>query len=213
MRDCVFFVADKSMSETFAGFFSRPDRCQQLNCGPFEFVRSEDLFVAAGQNDPGLYTRADELLRPFQNSHRRAVVALDCDWDGSPGQAAILDAIARQMMESGWDGERFVVIAIEPELEQWIWQDSTVLETALRHQGPPSLRSVLAQRDLWPAGLAKPPQPKEAFIQVQHENGVKKSSAIFGRIAKEVQIAGCTDAEFLKLAQTLRAWFPPEAEA
>jgi hypothetical protein len=54
MRDCVFLVADKTMRETFLGFLSRANRCDQLRCGPFEFDPNEDLFFAAGQNDPGL---------------------------------------------------------------------------------------------------------------------------------------------------------------
>jgi hypothetical protein len=213
MRDCVFWVADKSMGETFFGFLSREDRCAQLGCGPFEFDRNEDLFVATGQNDPGIFKRADELLRPFQNTHRKAVVVLDCDWDTSPGQIEIRDAITQQLKASGWDAQRFIVIAIDPELEQWIWQDSPVLESALRHHGPQSLRATLSGRNLWPDAQVKPPKPKEVFIQIQHENGVKKSSSVFRRIASEVPIAACTDTEFQCLVNTLRAWFPAEGAA
>lgn len=213
MRDCVFFVADKTMRETFLGFLGREDRDQQLGCGPFEFDPNEDLFFAAGQNDPGLWTRADELLRPFLISHHKAVVVLDCDWDGSPGQAAILARITRQLTDSGWDADRVVVIAIDPELEEWIWQDSPVLERELRHTGPTSLRSSLAKRGLWPVDRNKPPSPKQVLLQLQTENRVKKSSAVFKRIAAAVPIAACADPEFQRLKSQLRAWFPPEVAA
>ena len=120
------------MGETFYGFLSREDRCTQLGCGPFEFDRDEDLFVATGHKDAsGIFKRADQLLRPFHNSHRKAVVVLDCEWDTSPGQAEIRKVITRQLIDSEWDNQQFVVIAINPELEQWIWQDSPVLEAAL----------------------------------------------------------------------------------
>lgn len=54
MRDCVFFVADRTMRDTFLGFLSRADRATQLQCGDFDCDTNEDLFFAAGQNDSGL---------------------------------------------------------------------------------------------------------------------------------------------------------------
>lgn len=213
MRDCVFFVADKTMRETFLGFLGREDRNAQLQCGDFDFDPNEDLFFAAGQNDPGLWTRADELLRPFQHTHHKAVVVLDCDWEGSPGQEAILLRISQQMQDSGWEQKRFAVIAIDPELEAWIWQDSPVVDDELRHPGPSRLRLSLAQRGLWPADQSKPSNPKGVFLQVQEENRVKKSSAVFKRIAASVPVGARTDSEFQRLCAQLRAWFPAEATA
>ena len=210
MRDCVFFVADKTMRETFLGFLGRADRSAQLGCGQFDFDPDEDLFFAAGQNDPGLWKRADELVRPFHNTHHKVVVVLDCEWDGSPGQASIRDAISHQLLESGWAADRFAVIAIDPELDEWIWQDSPILENVLRHQGATTLRAILATRNLWPLGQAKPPEPKNVFNQIRQENGVKKSSSVFRRIAAEVPIAACVDPEFKRLVATLQTWFPPE---
>jgi hypothetical protein len=213
MRDCVFFVADKTMRETFFGFLGREDRDDLLGGVAFQFDPGEDLFFAAGQNDPGLWTRANELLRPFQATHQKAVVAIDCAWEGSPGPAAILERINQQLQDSGWDANRFVVIAINPELEQWIWQDSPVLEKELRHSGPASLRLHLAERGLWPAHQAKPPNPKEVFLQVQQENRAKKSSAVFKRIAAAVPITTCADPEFQRLVAQLQVWFPAEIRA
>ena len=210
MRDCVFFVADKTMRETFLGFLSREDRASQLGCGQFSFNPAEDLFFATGQNDPGLFTRAAELVQVFRRTHHKVVIVLDCDWDGSPGQAAIISQIEEHLMTSGWARERILVIAIEPELEQWIWQDSPILDDELRHAGPDSLRAALDARGLWPAHLPKPPSPKEIFNQIRHENRVKKSSSVFKRIAATVPVGACQDSEFHKLAAQLRSWFPAE---
>jgi hypothetical protein len=149
-------------------------------------------------------------MRPFHNTHHKAVVVLDCEWDGSPGQASIRDTISRQLVESGWEPARFAVIAIDPELEEWIWQDSPVLEKALRHQGATTLREMLAARNLWPLGLAKPPEPKKVFDQIRQENRVKKSSSVFRHIAAEVLIAACIDPEFQRLVAILQTWFPAE---
>jgi hypothetical protein len=212
-RDCVFFVADKTMRETFLGFLSREDRPAQLDCGNFAFDPAEDLFFAAGQNDPGLNTRAGSLLSPFLHSHRKAVVVLDCDWDGSPGQAQILLNVTTQLQQSGWAPEDVIVIAIEPELEQWIWQDSPVLSDELRMEAPQGLKAMLGQRGLWPAEATKPPSPKDLFIQLRRENNVKLSSSIFKRIASRVPVAACEDGEFRRLVAQLRAWFPAEVPA
>lgn len=212
-RDCIFFVADKTMRETFLGFLSREDRPTQLGCGSFAFDPAEDLFFAAGQNDPGLNTRAGSLLSPFLQSHRKAVVVLDCDWEGSPGQAQILLNVTTLLQQSGWAREDIIVIAIEPELEQWIWQDSPVLSDELRMKAPLGLKATLNQRGLWPAEAAKPPFPKDLFIQLRRENNVKLSSSIFKRIASRVPVAACGDSEFRRLVAQLQAWFPAEVPA
>ncbi|ROM87185.1 MULTISPECIES: methylation-associated defense system protein MAD4 [Pseudomonas] len=212
-RDCVFFVADKTMRETFLGFLSREDRNEQLSCGNFSFDPAEDLFFAAGQNDSGLNKRADSLLSAFLHSHKKAVVVLDCDWDGSPGQGAIIQNITTQLHESGWALGDIVVIAIEPELEQWIWQDSPVLADELRIAAPDGLKVALGERGLWPQNVAKPPSPKELFIQLRRENNVKLSSSVFKRIAANVPIAACQDSEFLRLVSQLQLWFPAEVAA
>lgn len=212
-RDCLFFVADKTMRETFLGFLGREDRAEQLGCRSFSFDPAEDLFFAAGQNDSGLNKRADALLSPFLHSHERAVVVLDCDWDGSPGQAQIIQNVTTQLHDSGWQPEDVVVIAINPELEQWIWQDSLVLAEELRMAAPQGLKAALTQRGLWPQEAAKPPSPKELFNQLRRENNVKLSSSVFKRIASKVPVAECEDGEFHRLVAQLREWFPTEVTA
>lgn len=211
-RDCVYFVADKTMRETFLGFLSRKDRNEQLGCGDFIFDPAEDLFFAAGQNDCGLNKRADALLSAFLHSHKKVVIVLDCDWDGSPGQGAIIQNITSQLQESGWAPDDIVVIAIDPELEQWIWQDSPVLATELRIEAPQGLKAALSERGLWPQDVAKPPSPKELFIQLRRENNVKLSSSVFKRIAANVPVAACQDSEFRRLVSQLQIWFPVEEE-
>lgn len=72
-RDCVFLLADKNMRASFEGFFSRQKFHHSLGCGQIDVDPMQDLIVAAGDNDPGLFTRAHELLRPFLSSYHRAV--------------------------------------------------------------------------------------------------------------------------------------------
>ncbi|MGH3993987.1 MAG: hypothetical protein ACRDSN_16200, partial [Pseudonocardiaceae bacterium] len=58
-RELVFVVADMTMQQTLLGFFGRPQFHRSLRCGafPIDARLNRDVFVAAGQNDPGLYAR------------------------------------------------------------------------------------------------------------------------------------------------------------
>ena len=78
------------------------------------------------------YTRAHEFLRPYQKTHRYAVIALDNAWEGSPGVEGIENNISNNMLKTGWEVNNFIVIVIDPELEAWILQDTPVVEQAFR---------------------------------------------------------------------------------
>lgn len=63
VNDLLFFVADKNMAESVSGLLERKQIHRIVGCGAFHFDARRDIKVAAGQNDPGLYVRANELLR------------------------------------------------------------------------------------------------------------------------------------------------------
>jgi len=75
------------------------------------------LRVAHGQNDPGLYTRANEFLQPYASTHRHAVVIVDAEWDGSPGEEAILKRMSEHLNNAGWAEGKGCAVVIAPELE------------------------------------------------------------------------------------------------
>jgi len=97
MRDCVFLLADTNMKATFEGFLDRDQFHLSLQCGIFEFNAKQDLVVASGDNDPGLYTRGHELLKPYVTTHNHAVVVLDAQWAGSPGAKVIAEHITTNL--------------------------------------------------------------------------------------------------------------------
>lgn len=74
MRDCIFLLADKNMEATFIGFLTRDGFHLSLGIRQFEFDPAEDLIVDESGSDPGVYTRAHEFLRPYQRTHRYAVI-------------------------------------------------------------------------------------------------------------------------------------------
>ena len=214
-RDCMFFVADINMMETFKGFLTRSQFHKSIECGPFVFDSLTDIRHAGGIAD-GLHIRVARddklslLLRGYQNTHYKLVVALDCEFDGSPRQTVIRRNLSLELQNIGWSAADFIVLAIEPELEQWIWQDSVHVEAALKHRAPPSLREVLLQQGVWPDGEPKPNNPKETLKDVVFKNKVRRSSAIYGEIARKVSVKHCVDPEFQRLMAQLRIWFPAE---
>ncbi|MDD5168308.1 MAG: hypothetical protein PHN75_05785, partial [Syntrophales bacterium] len=159
---------------------------------------------------PGIYARAHELLRPYLGSHERALVVLDCEWEGTPGKDAIVRHITENLVANGWREDYIKVIAIDPELENWLWQDNPHIAEVLRYRSEPSLRQLLEEKGLWLAGQAKPSRPKETADWVLRVTRQPRSSAIYEELAGCISIKGCTDNAFHELRETLQAWFPPE---
>lgn len=214
-RPCVILAADSNMAAVFRGYFKRDSWHLSFGCAPFEMNTDvgADLLVDEGGNDPGVYTKGHELLRPYQSSHHRALVVLDCEWEGSPGKADIVAHITARLVASGWSQDAVKVIAIEPELENWLWQDKPHVAEVLRYKGEKSLRQHLADSGLWPAELAKPPRPKEAAEWVLKQTRLPRSSAIYQKLAEHISIKGCTDTAFKEMHAAFLAWFPSEAGA
>lgn len=211
MRDCVFLLADKNMEGAFAGFFMREGFYLSLGIQHFTFDRTRDTLVASG-NDPDVYTRAHELLRSYRRTHRFAVIVLDNDWDGSPGVEMIQNNIQENMTGSGWRRDRFEVVVIDPELENWIWQDSPHVTSAFRFTQHSSLRQWLGEQGLWDAGAAKPADPKRAVDVTLRTARVPRSAAIYRQITSRISIQGCTDPAFHRLRDALQRWFPLRAD-
>ncbi|KPD17348.1 hypothetical protein ADM96_19475 [Burkholderia sp. ST111] len=214
-RPCVILVADSNMAAAFKGYLGRDQWHLSLGCAPFEFNADigGDLLVDEGGNDPGVYTKGHELLRPYQKSHDRALVVLDCDWDGSLGKAVIERDITANLVASGWSEDAVKVIVIEPELENWLWQDKPQVAEALKYRGELGLRRFLEQHNWWPQGATKPPRPKEAAEWLLRQTKTPRSSSIYQKLAAHISIKGCTDVAFADMHTQLRAWFPAGGEA
>lgn len=211
MRDCLFLVADKNMEGLLKGFFSREGFHQSLRCSPFQFHARQDLVVAHGQNDSGLYSRADELLGGYHKTHRHAVIILDAEWDGSPGAQCITEKLKCHLENAGWQDETGCAVVIDPELENWVWQDNPHVCTALGYHGSfAELRSCLANKGFWMADESKPKHPKEAVEWILRSARRPRSSSIYQQLAGQVSVKRCTDGAFQALLAALRRWFPAE---
>ena len=207
-RPIKFIVADKNIEFTFRGFLERDAFHQSLRCGAFEFRSDQDLLVAVGKNDPGLYAQAGQYASGARATHDHLVIALDADWHGSPGAAAIRTGIQAACERETWPREDVCVVVLDPEIEEWIWQDNPNVERAVGHRGPTNLRADLATSGDWPLTSPKPPRPKEVLEQVVRKNREPRSSALYRRIAAQVSVGKCVSPSFHHLLEALRRWYP-----
>lgn len=208
MRDCIFLLADLGMVVAFKGFFSRHNFHYALGTAPFTFDIKQDIICDSAGNDPGVYTRAHELLRYYQSSHQNAVIVLDNAWQGSPSVDKIRADISTRMEQVGWERNRFVIIVIDPELEVWMWQDNPHVAQAFGFSIRPSLRKWLYTQGLWSIDAPKPSDPKLAFEKTLKVSKAKIPSVVFKKICSQISCKHCVDDAFGLLKSTLQNWFP-----
>lgn len=206
-RELIILVADGTMRAVFAAFFERQFH-HSLGCAAFGFKPGLDLFNNPLEKDGGVHLRCHEILRPYLNSHRRALVVLDQQFGGERPAEDVRVEIEERLNANGWQG-RSAAIVIDPELEVLLWQDNANVERALRHQGG-SLRRLLADDGRWPEGVPKPPAPKELIQGLIRTNRAGAPVAVYAQIAGAVSTAGCVDPAFNRMRDALRAWFPVE---
>lgn len=209
-RDVIFLVADRNMEAAVRGLLSR-----RKSLG----IRSLDAVVRTHpEKDPGCCLRAHDFLRAFRNRYSRAIVIFDREGSGREqvGREAIEADLEQRLAANGW-ADRARAIVIDPELENWVWSDSSEVDNALGWAGQaPGLRPWLVEKGFLQHGQTKPGRPKEAMEAALRLVRKPRSSAIYGELAERVSFRRCSDSAFLKLTTTLQAWFssggPTEAQ-
>ena len=121
--------------------------------------------------------------------------------------------IAEKLVHSGWTRERFEIIVIEPELENWIWQDSPHLADVFGFKLHNSLKMWLQEQGAWSANDTKPARPKEAVELTLRAAGTPVSASLYRELASKIGIKNCSDPAFQRLCERLRDWFPPNVRA
>lgn len=204
--DLVILAADQQIAASMEVLLSRP---QALKISEITF----ESVVHPGK-DPGVYSDPCRLLDGYRRDASRALVLLDCAWEGAPpgGKPAIESHVTGLFTLRGY-GDWAAVVAIDPELEAWFWSSSPHSAGAI--DWPDSsisdLRGWLQQQQLWGETDPKPADPKAALQAACRQSGVPLSAAVFRHVAEHASVRRCTDESFGKLRQTLTQWFPLEA--
>jgi hypothetical protein len=75
-RELIVLVADGTMAAVLRAFFEREFH-HALGCAAFDFDPASDIFNNPLEKDGGVHRRCHEILRPYLNTHRRALVVMD----------------------------------------------------------------------------------------------------------------------------------------
>jgi hypothetical protein len=109
------------------------------------------------RRDPGCFSEAPDVLQPYINRARWALVLFDYEGSGQEQRSA--EEVARDLEErlarSGWE-DRAAVLVVRPELETWVWSDSSELDRIVGWQSrKPPLRQWMRETGRWPEGIVK----------------------------------------------------------
>lgn len=198
--DLVVLIPDADYEATLDALLS--SRTQAFGILPITFKQ-----VRAIGRDPDVRLRAEAYLRVYIHQAKYALVLFDKEGSGGEGiSVEELELEVKQGLErNGWD-RRCEVIALDPELEIWVWSNSPRVPESLgldSHQ----LNEVLER---FPRNaIGKPVHPKEAMQACLGLARKPRSAAIFRQLASSVSLRGCQDRAFRKLLSTLQTWFPP----
>ena len=160
--------------------------------------------------DSGCYGKAQDYLRPFVRQFSYAVVVLDrhgCGSEAKPRE--LLEEEVETRLAANGCRDRSAAVALDPELEAWVWSDSPEVDRSLGWTGKlPDLRTWLREQRLWPADTPKPHDPKSAMKRALKAAGRRTSAAVYRQLAERVSLRRCSDPAFIKLKTTLQRWFP-----
>lgn len=200
-KDLVVLTADKNARFAIQGILTR-----HHSLGIRQI--SSEYYLHPGK-DPGILHTAHDFLRSFSRSYAHALVLMDREGSGQEAMSRVEmeEKIETAMSQSGW-GDRASVIAIDPELDIWVWSDSPHVDHELGWSGQaPDLRSWLRNRGLLGKENSKPDRPKEALEAALKQIRKPRSSALYRAIAQKVSLAKCADPAFVKLKSVLQSWF------
>ncbi len=173
VSDLVVLVADKDMEQTVRGLLARSPSLG------IRAIPDARIFVHMGR-DSGCRTQCQDFLRSLQKQYRFAIVIFDLEGSGGETSARsdLEQSIERKLYANGWN-QRAAVIALEPELEVWVWSDSPEVDEILGWAGrDPGLREWIRDRfEL--TELRKPQRPKEAMRAALREARKQPSAALF----------------------------------
>ena len=203
-RDLLVLVADADTEAALKGIISRP---KSLGIRPIQADVKRHL-----ERDCGCRASGVEYLNSFRNQYRHALLIFDLKGCGAENQTRdqLESELEHKLNISGWGG-RAAVIVINPELENWIWSDSPhVGKTLGWEKTGASIKEWLSQKNLWPDGCHKPPDPKEAFMKVLREAKKPRSSSLYQTLAEKVSFTRCSDEAFRKFINTMKKWFGDE---
>jgi hypothetical protein len=193
------------MEAAVRGLVNRDPHALQVSAFTLETI------LVHPEKDPGCRSNSTDLLRPYLQDVRHALVLFDRDGCGAENTPVneLEDQVEDDLRRNGWD-DRARCIVIDPELEVWVWSESPEVGKALGWDRQQAVQHWLRDNGYWEEGAPKPDDPKKAMDDALKKLGEPRSASIFEDLAEVVSLRRCTDPAFQRFLETLREWFPPE---
>jgi hypothetical protein len=201
VKDLVILSADADIEFALRGLLTR---AATLGIRPISVEYYRHM-----HHDPGCLRDSHEFLRSSLRSHAQALVVFDRDGCGREDltRDQIEALVEKRLAQNGWE-QRAAAIVIDPELERWVWADSSEVDRVLGWSGhTPGLRQWLRQEGHLGPSQLKPGRPKEALRAALRSVGKPPSSSLFEQLALCLPLNQCQDPAFAKLVGVLRSWF------
>lgn len=200
-KDLIVLVADSHIGMTIETLLSERYRALGISKISFDILLHPD-------SDSGCRVNYVEYLRLYSR-YRHACVIFDREGSGATDRFSLEEEIERGLSQNGWNGH-CMAMAIEPELESWIWTSSIHTARALGWNTCEELLGWQREKSLLECGQYKPNDPDDAMEAAMNEKNRHKSAGVFRQIAKSSTFRNCEDDAFLKFGSALRKWFPPQ---
>ena len=199
-KDLVVLVADSQQEKTVAPLLT--ERYPSLGIRDINF----DIHTHPNR-DPGVFRGAGDFLSIFAQQYQHALVLIDAEWSGSPESVEEIEAkIQGDLNRNDWEG-RSAVVAIEPELESWVWSSSRHVPELFGTDWE-TIKNLGYQTGYWQEGETKPSRPKELLEVVLRRNKKGRSAALYQQLAERVSLETCQDDSFRRFREILQGWFP-----
>jgi hypothetical protein len=203
IKDFLALVADKDMAATIEGLLSR-HKSLCIREISFDIRRHPE-------RDSGCRFGGVEFLRTLSQDYRHCLLLFDREGCGDEGRSSTeIEAILEDDLRKAGLAGKSAAIAIDPELDIWVWSDSPHVDQELGWAGrTPDLRTWLESKAHIKKGQVKPPRPKEALEDALREARKPRTSSIYQALAQSVSLSRCSDRAFNRLRLTLQGWFSP----
>jgi len=200
-KDLIILVADKNMEAAMTSILLRPE---SLGIRELGF----DIFVHP-YHDPGCLLDAHSFLRPFGQRYLFSAVLFDKEGCGQESKSVevLQEGTEKLLSQSGW-ANRSCAIAIDPELETWIWKNSIHVSNAIGWENNlDGLYSWLRKNGYLEENQTRPARPKEALEAALRNVKKPRSSSIYAELGRKLSLKKCADPSFLRLKFYLQACF------
>lgn len=206
MKDLFVLTADADMQAVLRSVLRRHE---EIGLRPIEFEVDRHTM-----RDSGMIASGPDLVRPRRGKYRKVLLVWDHLGSGCEGKFTAEESARRveeRLVLVSWRDHASAIV-IDPELEDWLWQDPASIGAHLGIS-PATLRKWLTEQQKSASDLLSPRSKMDLEERLRHLFVDKCRRTVsprdFERIAEQADLAAWEKSKsFQRLMTILRGWFP-----